>query len=291
MVNNSTGSRNNSIGETGLSGSTTGNDNVCNGYRTLTGNITGSWNTAVGSEAVLFTTDGNYNTGVGGQAIGYTENSSYNTGLGYLAGYIYNIGYNNVCLGANTRINATGLYNCIAIGQATTCTASNQARIGNAATTSIGGYVGWSNISDGRYKRNVKENVKGMEFIMQLRPVTYQLDVENLSKVLGETVKDASSKQAIADKEKIIYTGFIAQEVEAAATKIGFDFSGIDKPKNDKDLYGLRYAEFVIPLVKGMQEHQQKMDKQKEQLSELDKEIELLKAQNELLKCITKADK
>ena len=29
---------------------------------------------------------------------------------------------------------------------------------------------------------------------------------------------------------------------------------GVDAPKNDKDYYGLRYGEFVVPLVKAVQE-------------------------------------
>ena len=39
--------------------------------------------------------------------------------------------------------------------------------------------------------------------------------------------------------------------------RFGYDFSGVDKPKNDKDFYGLRYAEFTVPLVKAVQEQQQ----------------------------------
>ena len=61
-------------------------------------------------------------------------------------------------------------------------------------------------------------------------------------------------KTAMADKEKIIQSGFIAQEVEQAAKELGYDFSGVDAPKNDKDFYGLRYAEFTVPLVKAVQE-------------------------------------
>ena len=71
------------------------------------------------------------------------------------------------------------------------------------------------------------------------------------------------------DKEKIVYTGFIAQDVEKAARELGFDFSGVDAAKNAKDLYGLRYSEFVVPLVKAVQEQQE--------------EIELLKAFNKNL--------
>ena len=31
--------------------------------------------------------------------------------------------------------------------------------------------------------------------------------------------------------------------------ELGFDFSGVDGPQNEKDAYGLRYAVFVVPLV------------------------------------------
>ena len=66
-------------------------------------------------------------------------------------------------------------------------------------------------------------------------------------------------------------TGFIAQEVEKAANELGYDFSGVDKPKNKNDYYGLRYAEFVVPLVKAMQEQQNMIE-------EMKAEIELLKS-------------
>jgi hypothetical protein len=65
----------------------------------------------------------------------------------------------------------------------------------------------------------------------------------------------------------------VAQEVEAAAKKSGYDFSGIDAPKNKNDFYGLRYAEFVVPLVKGMQEQQQMILELKKEIEELKKKI------------------
>ncbi len=41
---------------------------------------------------------------------------------------------------------------------------------------------------------------------------------------------------------------------EQEANSVGYDFSGVDKPKNENDFYGLRYAESVVPLLKGMQD-------------------------------------
>ena len=83
-----------------------------------------------------------------------------------------------------------------------------------------------------------------------------------LSKDLGENYGDTDKKMlaALLQKETMQQTGFVAQEVEAAAKELGYDFSGIDKPQNDKGQYGLRYAEFVVPLVKAMQEQQQMIE-------------------------------
>jgi len=133
----------------------------------------------------------------------------------------------------------------------------------------------------------VNENIPGLAFIKKLRPVTYHLDVTALSSKLNEDVSSPRevenqmnpSSEVLAArsiKEHILQTGFIAQEVETAAKEIGFDFSGIDKPKNPTDLYGLRYAEFVVPLVKGMQEQQAMIESQQSK-------IELLKLHNEAL--------
>ncbi|MBP6091851.1 MAG: hypothetical protein KA521_11415, partial [Crocinitomicaceae bacterium] len=36
--------------------------------------------------------------------------------------------------------------------------------------------------------------------------------------------------------------------------KTGYDFSGVQKPQNANDTYAVRYAEFVVPLVKAVQE-------------------------------------
>ena len=61
-------------------------------------------------------------------------------------------------------------------------------------------------------------------------------------------------------KEQIVFTGFIAQDVDKAAKSLNYDFSGVDAAKNDKDLYGLRYSDFVVPLVKAVQELSEKND-------------------------------
>ena len=89
----------------------------------------------------------------------------------------------------------------------------------------------------------------------------------------GNKVKEQPSAEVIASrtaKASQRKTGFVAQEVEALAKKLGYEFSGVDAPQNEQSMYGLRYAEFVVPLVKAVQEQQ-------ELIKELRKEIDELK--------------
>ena len=58
------------------------------------------------------------------------------------------------------------------------------------------------------------------------------------------------------DIEKIKFSGFLAQEVEMAAKEANYTFSGITIPETDLDLYTLSYEQFVVPLVKAVQEQQ-----------------------------------
>jgi hypothetical protein len=158
-------------------------------------------------------------------------------------------------------------------------------RIGNTFVTSIGGFQNWTNISDSRVKENVKEDVPGLNFINLLRPVTFQLDCEKINALNGvndrrNKIKEQNPDTEFLEGEKYsqVTTGFLAQEVEAAAKSIGFEFSGVDAPKNDKDMYGLRYAEFVVPLVKAVQEQQKMIAEMQQKNEELQKQIDELKA-------------
>jgi phage gp37-like protein len=68
----------------------------------------------------------------------------------------------------------------------------------------------------------------------------------------------------------VVYTGFVAQEVEEAAKALNYDFSGVDKPKNKEDFYGLRYGDFVVPLVKAVQELSKKNEELEARIARLE---------------------
>jgi trimeric autotransporter adhesin len=248
----------------------TGNSNLAAGYRALgsySANLPGSSNVALGAYAHLNNLTGNRNTAVGSFALANTTSSEYNTAVGYHAGIANNHGYNNVFVGANTNTNGEGYFNVIAIGQGTIVAGSSRAFFGNPATNQYAGWAGWSTFSDGRFKTNVNENVPGLSFISKLRPVTYNIKATALNDFLQRGAATGFTSEAnpvyakaLIEKEALTYTGFIAQEVEEAARKTGFDFSGVHTPSNEKDNYALSYAEFVVPLVKAVQEQQQQIE-------------------------------
>ncbi|PLW92828.1 MAG: hypothetical protein C0592_08790 [Marinilabiliales bacterium] len=176
---------------------------------------------------------------------------------------------------------------CVALGASASVSADRQVRIGNSAAmpaTSIGGPEWWSNTSDGRFKKNVEENVPGIDFITKLRPVTYNFDQEALNDFFG--VPDSMRNREVSAQDyEIIRSGFIAQEVEQAATECGYDFNGVDKPGNENDVYNLRYAGFVVPLVKATQEQQEIIESQGAKIEEQEEEIE---AQDERIDALEK---
>jgi trimeric autotransporter adhesin len=269
LYSNTSGSSNTAIGYAAMSSganTNTGDKNSALGYNALGDNSTGSYNVAVGYLSVKQNTTGSYNTGVGYQTINRNTTGTGNSALGQ--GALFNClgGNYNTAVGYNADMSFTTAINSTAIGYQSIITASDQVRIGNAVT-SIGGPQNWTNISDGRIKINIKENVPGIAFITLLRPVTYQKSLKLENQVIGRNGEMKLNKDN--NYEKMLYTGFIAQEVEAAAKLIGYDFSGVDAPKNEKDLYGLRYAEFVVPLVKAVQEQQILIQNLQKQILEL----------------------
>lgn len=272
MYSNTSGDYNTASGIGSLFLNSSGDKNTATGSNSLGSNSSGGYNTATGVDALYSNTTGHNNTSLGYRA-GYFHNNGNLTAIGFQAGDTYN--HFNWCtfLGGNSDANAAGYSNSMALGDAATVTASNQVRIGDAGVNDIGGYANWSNISDGRFKRDIREDIEGLDFILKLRPVSYTMDISSLNDFLGVPNDKAES---ITLKESIHYSGFIAQEVKTAANETGYDFSGIIGPSNEKDLYKLSYAEFVVPLVKAVQEQQAQIEQQQTMIEGLkEKNLEL----------------
>jgi len=289
LQNNEIGGSNTALGNATLQNNTTGNLNTAIGNFSLGSNTTGISNIASGPYALLNNTTGNYNVASGLRALANNVGANYNVAIGYQA-MQYNVtGSSNTAIGPNSFLGSTSTAytNSTALGSAAFVTASNQARIGNSSVTSIGGYASWTNVSDARFKTNVKENVVGLDFINKLRPVSYNLDMNAIANQLHlpDNIRNLKSEQLKANQ---IQTGFIAQEVEKAANGLGYNFSGVDAPKNDGDHYGLRYAEFTVPLVKAVQELSAENQKLIEENAIMRTELDTIKSKLDKLKSIEK---
>lgn len=275
-----TGSYNSAYGDASLYTNTNGSSNSAFGASSLYVNTTGSSNSAFGNTALNSNTNGSYNTAIGVRALYFNTTQAKNTAIGYAAGD-NKTSSASTFLGFGAVSTVNGVDNSTAIGFSASVSASNQVRIGSPAVTSIGGYANWTNVSDGRVKKNIKSNVPGLSFINKLKPVTYNLNLEAADNITGrKTETDENAQKSKASKESVVYSGFIAQDVEATAKQLGYDFSGVDAAKNDNDLYGLRYAEFVVPLVKAVQELSSENDVLKTQLAEVKKLLLQLTAQS-----------
>jgi|GEM_PF-4061744 len=228
---------------------------IGNGTAGNTGNLSSS--VVIGSYA-LNQASGTIseNTIVGANAMEYTTGTG-NTAIGYQAGdngtpmsHSY-----NTFVGAQT--NATASFsNSTALGRGATITASNQIVLGNASVSAVQTGAGTViTTSDRNLKTNIQDSDLGLDFILQLRPVVYEMKTGH---------------------EGILYTGFIAQEVEDILERMNADFSGLKRPMSPTDHYGLRYASFTVPLVNAVQEQQEQIEILEQQNALLQQQIDQL---------------
>nr|MBP6680062.1 tail fiber domain-containing protein [Saprospiraceae bacterium] len=253
-----TGNENTAIGFRSLYNNEIGNSNTTYGFYSLYKNTTGANNTAQGHKALYNNVTGSANTAVGLNALYYNVDGGNNTAIGYAAG----VGsFNEDCESctfvgnyaslSETRTNVTMLGASVLNGN---CTGNDQMCLGNTAISQIRANItGITAYSDSRYKTNVEENVAGLDFILKLKPVTYNVRPKELHHIWGSP-DSLANKIDHSETEQIRFIGFLAQDVEKAAQESGFNFPGIDIPRNSHEVYALRYTDFIMPMVKAMQE-------------------------------------
>ncbi|MEZ4962977.1 MAG: tail fiber domain-containing protein [Saprospiraceae bacterium] len=278
------------IGRDAGNANTIGIGNTYVGKAAGSSNTTGIGNVAIGHHAGDDFTAGSANVFIGVSAGGNT-NTAPGTGsnnfIGDNSGITNITGTENTCLGDLSDVANNNQTNSTALGNSATVNASNKIRLGNSSVTVIEGQVAYSFPSDARFKNTVQENVKGLDFILDLRPVTYQFDVAKFNRHIRsdsqlEGRERVEDQAAIQKASSIVYSGFIAQEIEASMKKVGYEnFSGLVSPQNDKDNYGVRYSTFVVPLVKAVQEQQEMIQRQQAEIEQQQQEIEKFKKQLE----------
>jgi hypothetical protein len=291
LFNNSEGDANSAYGEYTLYSNTTGDNNTAIGLNSMFYNEVGSNNTASGWNSMVFNSEGNGNTALGYMSLYSNAIGNGNTAIGTLALWESPLAVNNTAIGFNAFATPNNYGNSTALGANAQINNHNKVRIGDVNVTVIEGQVGLSVVSDGRFKTNVKDEVKGLDFIMKLHPVVYNFDTQKLDAFLMKDMPDSlknerMSKNDYAESIAIRHTGFIAQEVEKAAIESVFVFDGIHHPTDENDNYSLVYSLFTVPLVKAVQELNEKNEAQQKEIQNLIeklKEYETLKAEFEVI--------
>ncbi len=298
-------SGNTAVGYNALNANSTGTGNVGVGKDALLLNATSNDNTAIGEGALQRTTAGGFNTAVGKVALQNNTTGFDNVAFGEFTAQILTTGNENTIIGTDSDVGAGNISNsstlgnncrvngnnATALGDNSIATAASMVRIGNTTVTSINGQVAYSVVSDGRFKTVTNNEVKGLEFITKLRPVTYTFDTKKYDEFLVKNLtedlrKKHLSKHDYTESSAIVHTGFIAQEVEIAAKEANFNFDAVHAPVNDNDNYSVAYSQFVVPIVKSIQELNNKVNDNQntslftQQLKLQQEQINLLLKQN-----------
>ena len=110
----------------------------------------------------------------------------------------------------------------------------------------------WTVASDKRDKTDIEDlsDAAGLNFINQLRPVTYVWD--NRSNYYPHTHEKYGERDH-SKKDKRVHTGFISQEVKALEQSIGWNDDHIVNTENDKS-WKLKYSAVIPSLTKAVQE-------------------------------------
>jgi hypothetical protein len=251
LRDNTSGSFNTANGSHALYFNTTGIENTAIGFAALASNTTGNSNTANGSTALNLTTTGNNNTAYGFRALCYSLTGNNNTAIGYGSLSSNRTGQNNTALGYGSDVGSENLTNATAVGYNTIVDASDKVRIGNSNVTVIEGQVAFTSASDERLKKNIKDLTNGLDFITKLRPVEYQMRKGD---------------------DKINY-GFIAQDIEKL---VGTNNSLLTIGGDANRTLGLRYTDFIAPIVKAIQEQQLTIKEQQKEIDELKELVKTL---------------
>lgn len=118
---------------------------------------------------------------------------------------------------------------------------------------------GFVNTSDERQKTAIAASDLGLGFINTLTPRSYKW-------INRQNVIDEETQELVPTPGVRTHYGLIAQEVETALN--GKDFAGLVYDE-EADVYGLRYEQFISPLIKAVQELSAKVDSLTSELNAL----------------------
>jgi len=257
------------IGTSALGADTLGSKSVAIGEGTLQfqnfSTATDSFNVAVGYEAGNDITTAVQNVCVGGHAGAKITTGNYNVCLGNTAGNHgspITDGTRNIMIGAYAHTSSASAADQLVMGYNVTSAGDSNFTFGNAGTDSniAFGATSITAPSDVRLKENIEDEKVGLNFINDLRPVTFQWKkAKDVSPELK--VHDANSDDRVMNGK--YNHGFIAQEVKEVINnypdlKDGFDM-WIEDEIDGRQRIG--ESSLIPMLVKAIQELSAKVKK------------------------------
>ena len=265
-----TGDQNTIVGTNAGDALNTGNKNVAVGRDALTGGTTYDGNTAIGWQALKVAdntsgADGN-NVAIGADAASAVTSGIKNVLIGVSCAAALRTGGGNVMIGQGTNVSAAAAENQITIGQAIACDQDSQVTIGktsNVVKLEFDTDATWTRSSDVRKKKNIENSTLGLDFVNDLRPVTFEWKPNN---EFPKDFTEYSEKNNMTTG--VTMHGMIAQEVKSALDNAEVDNFGGWKEDNDGSQ---RIAQdmFIYPLIKAMQELSAQVDTLKAEIKEL----------------------
>jgi hypothetical protein len=196
-------------------------------------------------------TSGDNNVALGYNAGTAVTDGANNTHLGYQAGDTLTTGDQNIFIGALVDPSGNDAQHQIVIGYNIAAGEDNQVIFGKPSNTVANEFDtdnAWTQSSDVRKKKNIKDAILGLDFVNDLRPVTYEWRPNN------EFPKDfAEYSEENHMTLGVTMHGMIAQEVKTALDKTGVDrFGGWQE--DEDGCQRLSKEMFVMPLIKAVQE-------------------------------------
>jgi len=163
-----------------------GNNNTAVGMYSLDALTNASFNTAIGSQSLTLLTSGSYNCAIGHDSARAITTGNYNTSLGTFAAYTSTTGSYNTTIGYSSTTSST--------------TANYQFTLGNANITNLRcNDTSISSLSDERDKTNIQDITWGLDFINDVRPVSFQWNRRDGT--MGDTKQVGFIAQELYDVE------------------------------------------------------------------------------------------
>jgi len=204
------------------------------------------------------------NTIIGDASATVLSSGDVNTGVGKLSLRNLTTGNGNTTLGYNTTLSGSGVEKEMILaantaGAGITGAGTETCRLGcgtDYITNDFGENATWTHSSDVRIKKDIEDNELGLDFINDIRTVTFK---KKASSEYPEEFEQHNANQTERSKPNRIHYGFIAQEVKKAMDKAGHSEFPVWSENRD-GMQELGEAEFITPLIKAVQELSAKVE-------------------------------